>query len=131
MRRDGGEKAMRRMRGEKWFSAALKWLKTDIVILFAAAGYYLLLYLLNTTCLIKAVFGAECPCCGMTRAVLCLLSGDLNGYFAHNFMALPFGVCAYIFIHVSPATRRGRIAGVCICAVIAAATAVRFIILNF
>lgn len=51
----------------------------EIGIVFGIIGiFYLILFALGITCPIKAITGISCPGCGMTRAWLSLLSGDLN-----------------------------------------------------
>lgn len=42
-----------------------------------------------TTCLVKIVTGYPCPGCGMTRATLCLLHGDVTGSLRFHPIALP------------------------------------------
>ena len=81
-------------------SRAAEWIKTDAVILAVAAAYYAVMFFAGETCLIKAVFNRECPCCGMTRALVSLLSGDFYGYAAQNPFALPVAVCIYFNLHV-------------------------------
>jgi hypothetical protein len=43
---------------------------------------------LPSLCLIKSIFGVECPGCGMTRALSYLLHGDLPGGLHSNPLAL-------------------------------------------
>lgn len=45
-----------------------------------------------TTCLVKIVFGMPCPGCGMTRASLRLLHGDVTGSLRFHPVALPAAV---------------------------------------
>ena len=52
-----------------------------------AAGLYLLLYVFGVGCLFRRVTGIPCPGCGMTRAWLSLLRGDLAGMLYHHPMA--------------------------------------------
>jgi hypothetical protein len=42
------------------------------------------------TCSIKSLFGIDCPGCGMQRAFIALLKGDLKGSFLLNPSLLPF-----------------------------------------
>lgn len=42
-----------------------------------------------TTCLSKIFFGIPCPACGLTRAGLCILSGDAAGATRFQPLALP------------------------------------------
>ena len=41
------------------------------------------------TCPILYFTEVPCPCCGMTRALLSLLVGNLRAYLSYNIMALP------------------------------------------
>ena len=64
--------------------------KKELSLLFLWMGLLTgMIYLLPVTCLWKALFGIECPTCGMTRAIICLLQGNPAGYLAHNAMAVP------------------------------------------
>jgi hypothetical protein len=78
----------------------IKWIKTDVVLISVGLLYYLILYFIGDTCLIKFVFNKECPCCGMTRAILCLIRFDFTGYFKYNLLALPTFVFIYCYLHV-------------------------------
>lgn len=54
--------------------------------------FYILLYLagIHTTCYIKAFTGIPCPGCGMTRAYLSLLQGNIKGaFYYHPLFLLP------------------------------------------
>lgn len=79
--------------------ALKKWLLIDIELVFICLSYYLLLYLLKQTCFIKWAIGFECPACGMTRAMICLIKGDIVGYVNYNFMALPTFIVLYLGFH--------------------------------
>lgn len=61
-------------------------------LLFAAALVFLFFReTFGITCLIKHVTGISCPTCGMSGAMICLLSGDFAGYIVSNAFALPVG----------------------------------------
>lgn len=45
------------------------------------------LFAQGVSCPIKAWFGAECPCCGMTHGVVALFRGDVLGSLAENAFA--------------------------------------------
>ena len=73
---------------------SLVWLKRTIIkkhFLILAAGtlYFLMCRLLDITCPIKALFGIKCPTCGMTRAIISLLRGNITMYFKYNPFAVP------------------------------------------
>lgn len=42
------------------------------------------------TCPIKSTFGIECPGCGMQRAFIALLRGDLSGSLHYHAALIPF-----------------------------------------
>ena len=75
------------------------WLLIDFKLVVICIFYYLFLHLLGQTCLIKWVIGFECPACGMTRAMKCLIKGDIIGYINFNFMALPTFIVLYLGFH--------------------------------
>lgn len=45
------------------------------------------------TCLFRTAFGFPCPACGMSRALISLVSGNFAGYFRCNALAVPVGFC--------------------------------------
>lgn len=82
------------------------WRTAGAVVLFAALGG--LLYAKAIPCAFASVFGAPCPGCGSTRAVLALTRGDIDGVLRHNalgpVMALLVGIFAVqalasLFVH--------------------------------
>lgn len=78
---------------------ALRWIKTDVAIIFVFIAMYAILFLIDETCFVKAIFGIECPSCHMTRAMICLVKLDFNGYMRENFMAVPVALCFYLQLH--------------------------------
>lgn len=76
-----------------------RWLIIDLVLIAVAVIYYLVLLRLGQTCLIRFITGYDCPACGMTRAMLCLFNGNVRGYFAYNYLALPTAVVVYGLLH--------------------------------
>ncbi len=89
----GGGAAAARERGPRAFWARNREALTAMV---AVAIFYGVLFALGVTCPIKALTGVSCPGCGMTRAWLSLLRGDLaaawdyHPLFALPAIALPF-----------------------------------------
>ncbi len=106
----------------------INWLLIDLTILLIAALYYLLIYLLDTSCLIKKIIGIECPTCGMTRSIVCLLKGDILGYFRFNYLGLPTLLVIYLTFHIQNEKSK-KIMNV-ICIALALAILLRYII-NF
>ncbi len=65
-------------------------------VLLVMLGAFLLDYF-NIGCVWRFFLGIECPGCGMTRALLSLLRGDIKAAFSFNpmFWSLPF-----IFLYI-------------------------------
>lgn len=75
--------------GKRYNSKALKTLKVNLLVIAVACAYYAVLGLLGITCPIKAIFNFPCPVCGSTTAIICLLKGNIEGYFAAQPFSLP------------------------------------------
>ena len=78
-------------RGRGWLSrlwSALCERRGDIGALAVIAGFYALLQCLGVTCPIKYLTGVSCAGCGMSRAWLSLLRGDLAAAFAYHPLVL-------------------------------------------
>ncbi|MBO5413568.1 MAG: DUF2752 domain-containing protein, partial [Clostridia bacterium] len=48
-------------------------------------------------CLIYNLFRIPCPGCGLTRAIMCLLHGDILMSLKYNILAIPFTVIYIIY----------------------------------
>lgn len=61
------------------------------------AGIVVLFYCLQIPCLFQWLFHIPCMGCGMTRAYLCLLQGDVGGAFGYHpmFWSIPLLVVLY------------------------------------
>lgn len=70
-----------------------------LLIITVAAAVMLLFNLLHIDCPVRFATGIPCPACGMTRAMLSLLTGDCKGYFYYNAMALPMTLLLAVGIH--------------------------------
>lgn len=68
------------------FKLAFERLKPVIPVAVIAGLLGLVPY---TTCLVKLIFRVPCPGCGMTRATLRLLHGDVLGSLGYHPVALP------------------------------------------
>jgi hypothetical protein len=89
-----------------------RWVLVGVILL---AGVLLPLYLIDPTssavfppCPLHRATGLYCPGCGSTRAVHCLLHGDLSGALSKNpllVIAIPFVVLLY----VRPAWARAKV----------------------
>jgi len=62
-----------------------------------------------STCVSQRVLGLPCPGCGMTRALIALLHGDLGGSLRFHPLAVPLGLGLGLFVllalglpHASP-----------------------------
>lgn len=80
--------------GKRCNSKLIKALKVNLLVIAVACVYYAVTGLLGITCPIKAIFNFPCPTCGSTTAVICLLKGNVEGYFA----AQPFSLLILIAI---------------------------------
>lgn len=74
-------------------------LKRTVVYLLALLVYEVLLFALGITCPIYAVFGVKCPTCGVSRAVIALLSLDVEGYINYHPMAIPLLLAVWLMIN--------------------------------
>lgn len=72
-----------------------RFLRIHLTVLGVAAVYYILPF----GCPVKYFLHFECPTCGMTRAMLSLLKGDIAGYFSYNPAALPFLLVLLFAVH--------------------------------
>ena len=61
--------------------------KLILIIVFFLVVLSLKLFKIN--CLFFSFTGIPCPTCKMTRAMLCILGGNFEGYLFYNAMALP------------------------------------------
>ena len=61
-----------------------------------------------STCLVKITTGRPCPACGMTRASLRLLHGDLRGSLALHPLALPAALALAVAVALAVALRPGH-----------------------
>lgn len=70
-------------------------------LLFTAlmAGIILMMYLLKTGCIIRRMTGIPCPGCGMTRAVLAILRGDIAGALRLHGMVWSLPVIYVIYLY--------------------------------
>lgn len=64
----------------------------EIRMTAAVAAGVCIMRLLDISCLFKAVTGIDCMSCGMTRAYISLLSGDIKAAFYYHplFWTVPF-----------------------------------------
>lgn len=76
-----------------------RWIEIDLISLTAAVIYYGVSSALGTNCLINYIFHVNCPSCGMTRALISFVKGDLTGYLSFNPMALPMFIAVYAELH--------------------------------
>lgn len=79
-----------------------KWLLVPAFLIM-----YVILYLIDATCVIKAIVGFECPGCGMTRAVISLLKLDFSTAFEYHPMVFSLPILfAYIILDGVPFKNR-------------------------
>lgn len=77
----------------------IKNLKNKLLIIPFFIIMYILLYLLDTTCIIKYFTNIPCPGCGLTRAYLSLFKLDLYKAFHYHplFWTIPILFLYYLF----------------------------------
>lgn len=85
--------------GKRCNSKAIKALKVNLLVIAVACAYYVVLGFLGITCPIKAIFNFPCPVCGSTTAVICLLKGNIEGYFSAQPFSLLILVAAALEIN--------------------------------
>lgn len=104
---------------ERGVEHALYWISIPIV-LFSLLGYALAWYLSGfaglegiTGCGMKALWGIPCPGCGGTRAVLCLLKGQIGKSLYYHAFAVYFLTGYGIFFVTQTLQRltKGKIQG--------------------
>ncbi len=86
--------------GSSVFYSDIK-IKHKAVKIFVLAAVIILIcmwYKYDIGCVWQRIFGIPCPGCGMTRAYVSLLHGDIKKAFEYNFM-FPFVpvLCIYVF----------------------------------
>ena len=64
----------------------IKYVITNILVLVIIYLFYLFG---KRTCLIYNLLGIPCPGCGLTRAIVCLLHGDVINSIKYNMLAIP------------------------------------------
>lgn len=75
------------------------------------AAFLVISRLTGVSCVILYFTGVPCPACGMTRAMVALLSADVSAYVRYNAMA-PFVFLAVLLeIHINRLPRRKIIHG--------------------
>ena len=71
--------------------------KTILPAVISVAVFILMSKLTGYGCLIRRATGFSCPGCGMTRAYIALLSGDIRGaFYYHPLFLLPIPAAALI-----------------------------------
>lgn len=76
--------------------------RAELSLAAALALYCALSYALSVPCPIRYVTGISCPGCGMTRALVSLLSLDFSGalyYHPMIFFIIPAALCYIVFKH--------------------------------
>lgn len=84
--------------GKLFHSKLKKALIVNLTVIAAVCVYYAILLFLDISCPIKLLLGFDCPTCGSTTAVLCLLKGDFQGYLNKPF-SLPLLVAIALEIN--------------------------------
>lgn len=96
------------MQRDKFSKADAKYLKVTLFtffhLLFLCAGVCILAILLHhfhIGCIIRTLSGIPCPGCGMTRAWLAVLQGDLCQAFTYHplFFTIPYLLLCCVLYH--------------------------------
>lgn len=72
-----------------------KYIKYTILFILVLIGFYIF----DIGCLFRKVFGICCPTCGMTRAILEIFKGNINGYVQYNAFSLPVIISLLIILY--------------------------------
>lgn len=80
-----------------------------VAVLLAVFAVYILT---GFGCPIYNFLGVRCPTCGVTRALVCLLTGDLEQYFNMNPFAIPLVIATVVGIHLSAMPVKWRNCGI-------------------
>lgn len=86
-----------------------KTLKTDITAILAIGLTYGLMHLFGITCPIKHLTGISCAGCGMTRASLALIQGDIHKAVYYHPLVLMMPAVLLLFLyrkHMSQRTQK-------------------------
>ncbi len=71
----------------------------NLIYFFILVIYVKFLEIHGVTCPFKMIFKIPCPTCGVTRALLALLRGDIASYMKFNPMALPLFVSVAVMLN--------------------------------
>ena len=96
-------------------------MKDELKAIFTIAILYFIIELLGVTCPIKYLTGISCAGCGMSRAWLSVLHGDISmAFYYHPLFLLPVGFLAlYLFKNgINPKVYKFFIFTICILFVI-------------
>lgn len=63
-------------------------------------------------CPFQYVFLIPCPTCGVTRALIALLSADFAGYVAYNVMAIPLCIAVWLLLCADVFKRKHLVYGI-------------------
>ena len=83
-------------KGKKMSNISVK----KVILVHLTAAAVTAVYVLSPIkCPVKYFLHFDCPTCGMTRAMISLLRGDIAGYMHFNPMALPFLLVLLFALH--------------------------------
>ena len=100
-----------------------------LIPLLLAVGVVALLWLFRIPCPVKALFDVPCPTCGVTRALVCLLRGDLSGYMTCQPLALPLAFAVVLCFFLPVVQKKAlRIAGYAVEGLVLAANTVLYVL---
>ena len=69
-------------------------------VIILCVAFYCICRILNITCLFYEITKIPCPACGMGRALISLIKGNIEQYVYYNIMAVPvaFAFISELFI---------------------------------
>ena len=90
--------------------------KKDIQALLVIAVFYIIIEMLGVTCPIKFITGISCAGCGMSRAWLSLLRGDISAAFFYHplfWLPVPAAVILLLWRRLPRKAARGSMGVIC------------------
>ncbi len=74
--------------------------RTFFIIQITIVVFFVLYFFVFDWCIIKKIFGIDCPTCGITRAWICFFNGEIEKAFNFHpfFLFLPFTIISLVFL---------------------------------
>lgn len=75
------------------------YVKQKLAVTLGIGIYAAILYALPFSCIFKEIFGFKCPGCGITRALLAVLRGNLKAAFEFHWMVFSLPILYLCFLY--------------------------------